>query len=241
MIWLLAPLSNSEFAQNVRDNYERQSAECRLVVVCNAGGEYGLEADAVLQSDPGKHNAISVGMRHIAEHGVASDAVCLLDQDDWYGPSSAQAKADALEATGADVVGAPFHWIRFEDGTIGRVSGPDERERSHAMSGLEIGYNDPWLTWGGSVAWRAGQYLDCFSPHHGGKSYMGDTQNWIGWMREAGRTFSLCEFPDVWVRHPSAGFGQRNKRRLSNMLPGAFTDHGNAPNEIAEQHWALQR
>lgn len=233
MIWILAPLSDSRFAQNVWDNYERQTAECRLVVVCNAGGEYSLDADAVLSSEPGKLHAMAVGMQYIREHGEPEDTVVQIDQDDWYGPSSGLAKAQALKDTGADVVGAPFTWIRFTDGTLGHFSGPIERGTD----------NDPFVTWDGGLAWTVAGYGEHFHVNHGGESYLGDGQNWLEDMMKAGKKYVMCDgFPDVYVRIADARqFGQKEKRRMVHYLPGEFTDHGSAPNDVAEEHWAGNR
>jgi hypothetical protein len=220
--WVVVPFSDDRFADTVRDNFERQSCACELVVVENNGAKYPHAAGATLESGPGKHRAIAEAMAFIGRRPV--DSVVLFDQDDWYGQSSVGAKVTELESV--DIVASQRRWVQTEDGEIVQVD-CDEHDQGA----------DPWRVWGGSVAWRASAYRDDFGPHHAGASHIGDTQNWVGRRVESGCSFRLSKFPDCYIRH-----GGRTVSRITSDFAiasagGALKRLGRVPLGVVEDEW----
>lgn len=206
MIWCLAPLSDGFWSANVVDNFARQGNGCQLVVVENNGGAFSGCADHVLRSEPGKHNAIAAGMRLIGSIGSNGDAVVLFDQDDWYGPTAHDKAADLSHW---DVVAMQRRWVQMTDGSVLFF---DNRH----LDAL----GNPFLAWGGCVAWRSGAYVDGLHSVHGGASYVGDTQNWLEQMMLAGRSFALREYRDVYRRHSRSHVSRLGSDALMAATPG---------------------
>lgn len=216
--YVIAPLSDSYFAPNIEENYKRQAADARLIVVENNGGRYNGEAWRVIQSPPGKTAAINAAME-LVEPGFL--VVCF-DQDDWYGSESLQAKYAALQEL--DIVGMPKRWVRFPTGHLWHF------ENHHLTS--------PGRLWAGSLAWRA----SAFEPM--GDYYLGCEIDWLVSRVKEGCSFELRDFPDVYVRHDRKHTWERwersHERLVRSGVVGDLTDLGVVPWHALPQ-WVQHR
>lgn len=183
-MWVICPVADARWVENVQDNLARQSRYAMPIWVSQCGAE--VPSNQCLppfstQCD-GKLFAIEAAMRVLG--GDPDVYVAVFDQDDYYPADSLAKKATMLDS-GLDLVAQARGEVRLSDGRVLQFEQPEDGEELR-----------PGEACGAFMAWRGSAYV----AETEGQA-MGDGQRLMAAMMAKGAKAAFGRFGDVYVRH----------------------------------------
>jgi cellulose synthase/poly-beta-1,6-N-acetylglucosamine synthase-like glycosyltransferase len=142
----------------------------------------------------GKKAAIATGVR-----AAGADLILLTDADVRFGPDRLRRIAEAMSATGSDMLILPV-WTEGE-GLIGRL----QQEEQAALLGMAMGSacaGAPTLAYGANLAFRKGAF-DAVGGYAGDRFASGDDLFLLRRLQQQGRPIGALFHPDALVTTPA--------------------------------------
>lgn len=197
MISVVLLLSRPDRLGVMFDQYESQSQRehsdqpTRLVVVESAGAIGACQAQgrppALVAVSATPHSGAARNAGLAAVNAAGGDIVCFWDDDDWYGPQYVREAVQALEHSGATVVGKQWHYVDYESKYLFRFN------EQHSATAARRSVIGPTITV------RAGDALPFESR------YLDDCL-WCDAMRRRGATFHSTSMQHYVHRRHSGNY-----------------------------------